>query len=348
MADHIWVLILGRTLQGAGAISAALLALLSDSSREQNRSKLMAILGVSIGASFGLAMILGPLLSAEYGISSIFWLCILLALAGGLAIWQLTPQNAQNSPILIAEPVEQPLVQTELRRLNLGIFCLHAAQMALWLVVPLLLLERYGVAEQDHWLWYLIAVGGGFFTMAPVMQALARRNRFKATLLSGIFAIGLAQLLMSGNLPFALFVGALVLFFWGFNLLEATLPSLVSKWVEEQQRGRAMGWYSACQFAGTFVGGALGGFVYGQFGVQAVFLFALLLVLVWFVVALGTKPLPQLRSFVIAPLAPEQLQALAASSGVLSVRQYPADSETLVRVDMDRVEQETLQQFGLS
>lgn len=109
-----------------------------------------------------------------------------------------------------------------------------------------------------------------------------------------------------------------------------------------------MGWYSACQFAGTFVGGALGGFVYGQFGLQAVFLFALLLVLVWFVVALGTKPLPQLRSFVIAPLAPEQLQALAASSGVLSVRQYPADRETLVRVDMDRVAQETLQQFGLS
>lgn len=347
LASTVWLLIVGRIIQGAGAISAALLALLSENSREQNRSRLMAVLGISIGLSFGLAMILGPLLAARWGMQSIFLLCVLLAVIGAVAISRIPQQHAIETGIS-GQLADESLAKSELRRLNLGIFSLHAVQMSLWLVVPVSLLEIYRVEESSHWVWYLVAVGGGFLAMAPFMQLMARRNRYKTTLLAGVVALLAAQFGLHQSLPFAGFVLALVVFFWGFNLLEATLPSLVSKWVAETRRGRAMGWYSASQFGGTFAGGALGGWIYSQWGEQGLSVFAIALLSVWLMVGIGMRPLPRLQSFVIQPLPVDRLGELLQCDGILSVIQYESDGESLVRVDMERVASDTLEKFGLN
>jgi MFS family permease len=346
LSTSIEMLIFSRAIQGAGAVSAALLALLSECSREQDRSKLMAILGISIGLSFGLAMVLGPILASKWGIESIFWLCIVLALLGAMAILGLTPNQGEKA-LRSNQSVEGGYYRTELWRLNLGIFSLHAVQMSLWVAVPLILLNSFAIPESQHWKWYLLAVGGGFLMMAPVMQAFAKRNLYRATMLVGIASLILAQIILAQASIFSLFVFGLLVFFWGFNLLEATLPSLVSRWVDDSGRGRAMGWYSSSQFLGTFVGGSLGGVLAAQFGLFAVFGFGLTLFVIWFAVSLGMRAIPNIKSYVVAQLTAEEEAELLASRGVLSVKNFPEQDEAFVRVDMAEVDAQTLEKYQL-
>ena len=347
-AHSIEALIFARAVQGAGAVSAALLALLSECSREQHRSKLMAILGVSIGLSFGIAMVVGPLIAVRWGVSAIFWICILLAFLGAIAILTLTPARSHSvQPVAPSVVFAEPLQKPELRRLNFGIFILHAGQMSLWVAVPVLLLERFAVAEADQWQWYLLAVGGGFFLMAPVMQIFAKRNWYRTTVKAGILSLMLAQMVLLFSHQFVFFILGLLIFFWGFNLLEATLPSLVSRWVDDAQRGRVMGWYAASQFTGTFVGGSVGGFLAGRYGLTSVFWLGLCLFVLWLAVSIGMKPLPNIRSFVLSGFDMNRAGDLANRVGVVSVRNFARQGETFVRVDMDRIESETLEAYNL-
>jgi MFS family permease len=166
-------------------------------------------------------------------------------------------------------------------------------------------------------------------------------------LLLGIASIALALLLLSQASVFSVFVIGLVIFFWGFNLLEATLPSLVSRWTDEGQRGRAMGWYSSSQFLGTFLGGALGGLVVNAFGLSAVFYLGFGLVAIWFPVASGMCSLPNIKSFVLSGLDSESAQRLADLVGIVSIKHFPDQREVFVRVDMDRVESQTLENYQL-
>ena len=349
LSTTIEMLIFARAIQGAGAVSAALLALLSECSREQNRSKLMAILGISIGLSFGVAMVLGPLLAATWGVQSIFWLCVVLAAIGALAIVSLTPIQESASTSATDRPEEpiRPADLLELRRLNLGIFSLHAAQMSLWLVVPVVLQDLFGINQSDQWIWYLLAVGGGFVLMAPVMQALVKRNRYRATMLIGIVSLALAQLILSQAQFFWIFVVGLLVFFWGFNLLEATLPAVVSRRVNDQNRGRAMGWYATSQFLGTFVGGTLGGWLVSQYGFSAIFYLGLALFGIWFVVALPTTALPNIKSFVTSDLSAEEIEKLENTYGVISVVDFPEQKEIFVKANLDLIETETIESYGL-
>lgn len=346
LSDSIEMLIFARAVQGAGAVSAALLALLSECSREQNRSKLMAILGISIGMSFGLAMVLGPLMAAHWGMSSIFWLCVVLAGVGGMAISTLTPIRDQSKGAK-SEVSIRPADRIELRRLNLGIFTLHAAQMSMWIVVPVMLLESFTVAPTDQWKWYLLAVGGGFVLMAPVMQALAKRNLYRMTLLLGIGSLGLAQVILLQTAGFTIFILGLLIFFWGFNLLEATLPSVVSRRVEDGSRGKAMGWYASSQFLGTFVGGAFGGWLVSQYGLSAVFYFGLILFAFLFLVTLPMQPLPNIKSFVTSGLSDDELETLEKAHGVISLVNFSEQKEIFVRVNLDLVQSETLEHYRL-
>ena len=348
LSNSIEMLIFARAIQGAGAVSAALLALLSDCSREQNRSKLMAILGISIGLSFGLAMVLGPVLAAAWGVASIFWLCLALSGIGAVAILRLTPQKtSSDSEDINARPSRFSNNPAELWRLNFGIFVLHAVQMSLWVAVPVLLFNSFNIAEASHWKWYLMTVGGGFILMAPAMRTLAKRNRYKTTLVAGVVSLLLAQLLLSQATGFVFFILGLLVFFWGFNLLEATLPSLVSRWVDDSSRGNAMGWYSSSQFAGTFVGGAVGGLLVSAFGLSAIFYFGLVLIVIWLVALISMRPLPNIQCFVLANLDKAKQQCLMLEAGILSIHNFEEQNESFVRVDMDLVAESTLNNYQL-
>lgn len=347
-ATSIEMLIAARCLQGSGAVSAVLLALLSEHSAEQNRSKLMAILGISIGLSFGIAMVAGPILASTWGVAAIFWLCAGLAVVGMLAVWLVVPAEAKsviNQSPLLARPVWVEV--TELRRLNFGIFTLHAVQMSLWMAVPLLLVREFSIAAEDHWQWYLLAVGGGFVLMAPFLQAFAKRNLYRTTLRAGVLSLMLAAALLALAADFRIFILGLLVFFWGFNMLEATLPALVSRWVDESQRGRVMGWYSAWQFFGTFTGGLAGGWVASQFGETGIFVLAFILLTLWLGYSVGMKRLPNIKSFVVRDLSPVALDQLRRSPGILAIRQFHEHNESFVRVDMDRVESGTREAYQL-
>lgn len=269
LSSSIYGLIAGRALQGAGAISGTLMAMVSDLTAEQNRTKAMATIGASIGVSFGVSMMLGPVLAHFGGLSGLFWFTTLLA-AGGIALVVLVlpdpPDEAVHSPHRDTLPVPSLLWRVlrdgQLVRLNTGIFCLHMVLMSSFVVVPHLLEQQLGLDRSHHWEVYLPVLGGSFVAMIPLMVIGEKKRLVKQVF---VFAIGvLAFALLFLGVTYTANAGLLAglfLFFFAFNLLEAQLPSLVSKQAFVGGKGTAMGVYSTSQFLGTFAGGALGGFM---------------------------------------------------------------------------------------
>lgn len=291
-ADTIHGLIIGRALQGAGAVASTLMALLADLTTEQNRTKAMAAVGGSIGLSFMVAMAAGPALAAAWGMDAIFWLTAVMAMAGILIVLLWIPNPAAPSRLSSREALAMPalfrsiLSNRELLRLDAGIFLLHAIQMASWVAVPFVLVHVLSFNRADHWWLYMLTMGLGFVAMLPLMILGERKRVLKWVLVTAVLVLAGAELLMfASGASLGIFVAGLFLFFMAFNLLEACLPSLVSKMSPSGTRGTAMGIYSSSQFLGAFAGGALGGFVAQRFGVHGVFLFSASLALLWFGVA---------------------------------------------------------------
>ncbi|WP_415243667.1 MFS transporter [Zhongshania sp.] len=288
-ADNIITVILGRLLQGTGAIASTLTALLADLTREQHRTKAMAAIGVSIGVSFALAMVIGPLAAAAIGVSGLFLLTSLLAVIGVfITLWLVpTPDvgglNADSQSL--RGLLGRCLQDRNLMRLNLGIFSLHAMLMAIFVAVPGLL-EGQGLVRDDHWKMYLPVMLVAFLAMVPLIILAEKYNRMKQVFLSAITAI---IVVLSAATWFAYdywyLVVMITVFFVAFNLLEASLPSLVSKTVCPGGKGTAMGVYSTFQFLGAFFGGALGGGLLGLWGGSALFFGAATLAGVWLLVA---------------------------------------------------------------
>ncbi len=293
-ADSISGLIVGRTLQGMGAVASTIMALLSDLTTEENRTKAMAAVGGSIGLSFALAMVIGPVLAAAGGLGAIFWLTALLSVVGILLVIFWIPTPVAVSQVTASEALAMPsllavtLKDTQLLRLDIGVFVLHMAQMASWISVPYLLEHTFGLALAEHWWLYLLTMGLGFVAMLPLVIIGERKRKLKQVFVTGVLVLAVAELVLyaSGS-SFALFVLGMLAFFMAFNLLEATLPSLVSKITPSGSRGTAMGIYSSSQFLGAFAGGVCGGYIAQHFGHQGVFLFAGAMVLVWLGVALS-------------------------------------------------------------
>ncbi|MEH6568638.1 MAG: MFS transporter [Halioglobus sp.] len=289
-ADSITGVVLGRALQGAGAIAATIMAMLADLTREEQRTKAMAVVGISIGFSFALALVLGPLVAARGGLAGVFYLTAILAIAGiVLVIWRVpTPPVVDGShedtgalPALLGRSVRD----MRLMRLNFGVFVLHFVLMACFLVVPQLLESAAGIAKEQHWQVYLIVLALSVIAMAPMMRSAERGGKPQS-----IFALGIALLLVALALlgfasQTALIYLGMWMFFTGFNYLEATLPSLVSKTVFAGGKGTALGVYSTCQFLGAFAGGALGGWVIQHGSASALFYMCLFLLGVWLWVA---------------------------------------------------------------
>jgi len=294
MSDNIWGVILGRAIQGSGAIAAAVMALAADLSREEQRTKVMAAIGMSIGVAFILALILGPVLNGLIGVPGIFWLTALLALAGMAIVMFYVPTPGSTQVHSDAEAVPDQfrgvLSNINLLRLDLGIFVLHLIITSVFLAVPLALRDLIGMESDSHWMIYLPVLLISIAIMVPFIVIAERRNKMKQVFLGAVLTLVLAQsglFLWHASLVGLLF--SLVLFFTAFNLLESTLPSIVSKVASATSKGTAMGVYSTSQFAGAFVGGVTGGWIHGQFGLSGVFLFGAAAALIWLLVASGMQ-----------------------------------------------------------
>jgi len=280
-------LLVGRSLQGAGAVSAAVTALLADLTRDDVRTKAMALVGGSIGLMFAFSLVVSPVLTGWMGLSGLFWLTGLLAFLGvGVVIW-----GVPAAPALQlgqhAGRLRDVLLNADLMRLNLGVFVLHAVQLAMWVAVPALLVQT-GLNPAQHWQVYLPAVVVSFLFLGVVF-AMERRGHLKKAFLLSIALIWVVQMgffwQSMGSTHLGAIAPLLLLFFCGFNALEATQPSLASRIAPQALRGTAMGVFNTLQSLGFFVGGLMGGWLVKSWGTPALFLCCAGALLVWWLLA---------------------------------------------------------------
>ncbi|MBQ0921484.1 MFS transporter [Hydrogenophaga aromaticivorans] len=291
--DLTWLAI-GRAVQGAGAISAAVTAFLADVTRDSVRTKAMAMVGASIALMFALSLVIAPLLAGWVGLPGIFGMTCTLALLGiAVVLWVAPPEPRVHRPSDMQQVrggLGEVLRHAGLLRLNLGVFVLHAVQLAMWMAVPAMLVQA-GLAKADHWQVYLPAVAASLLVMGGVLFPMERKGRLRAAFLIAIALIGVVQiglwwLARSGAAPGLWALGGLMfVFFIGFNTLEASQPSLVSKLAPAHARGAALGAYNTLQSVGFFVGGAVGGWLARAHGASGLFAVCALGTLVWLVAA---------------------------------------------------------------
>ena len=290
-ADSLMGLLVGRCLQGAGAVSAAVTALLADQTRDEVRTKAMALVGASIGLMFALSLLLAPLLVAYIGLGGLFGLTGALALAGvAVVVWAVPPEPRKHKDMPRGR-LSEVLAHAGLLRLNFGVFVLHAVQLAMWVAIPALLVQA-GLPKADHWWVYLPAVLASFVVMGATLFPLERRGYLRAVFLAAIGLIALVQLglLWSAASPdIGLLAFLLFVFFCGFNVLEASQPSLASRVAPAHARGAALGVYNTLQSLGFFAGGALGGWLVKNMGVQGLFVACLAGMVLWLLVAWPMK-----------------------------------------------------------
>lgn len=295
LADSLMGLVWGRALQGAGAVSAAVTALLADLTRDSVRTKAMAMVGGSIALMFSLALVLSPLLAGWVGLSGIFWITLALTLAGMAAVlWVVPPEPLQHTAMPRGRFADL-LAYPDLLRLNAGVFVLHTVQMAMWVAVPTMLVQA-GLVKTAHWQVYLPAVLLSFAALGRLF-AMERKGQLRSALLLAIVLVllvqaGLGALTLAGDAPSLWLLGAAMLvFFIGFNMLEATQPSLVSRMAPDRLRGAALGAYNTLQSLGLFAGGFLGGWLSRHGSLTGVFAATALLCVVWLVVTWPLQPI---------------------------------------------------------
>jgi MFS family permease len=340
LAGNIYTTILGRCLQGGGAISAAVTALAADLTREQHRTKVMAMIGSSIGLVFAGSLVLAPLLYSWIGMSGIFLLTGALAL-GAIALVTLA---VPEPPELVVPDggvarFRQVLGDPQLMRLNFGIFALHLAQMAMFVVVPGALVAAGGLPVPEHWKIYLPVVLASFVLMLPAIIAAEKRGRMMKVFVGAILLLLASQVgfLLGGN-SFTALVAMLLVFFVAFNILEASLPSLISRIAPPKSKGTALGIYNTTQSLGLFLGGSIGGALAQHVGSGAVFAFGAAVIGMWLALAVSMRPPPvlALREFSIPQhLDVERIKRQLAE--LPGVREAVVDKRTAyLKVNMDR------------
>ncbi|MEZ5503318.1 MAG: MFS transporter [Halioglobus sp.] len=294
-------IILGRTLQGAGAIASTVMAMVADLTREEQRTKAMAVVGMSIGLSFAVALVLGPVVASFGGLPAVFWFTAILA-GGGVAIVTLlvpTPPVAGGEDTPWRQRlglIWHSMGDRVLMRLNFSVFVLHFILTASFMVVPGLLEQSFGVDRDHHWMVYLPVLLLSLAGMVPLMILAERRGRLRQMFLLGIALVFVAVATLDFTSSRILFYGALWLFFVGFNYLEATLPSLLSKTVSASSKGTAMGVYSTSQFLGAFAGGAGGGWLLQHLGEPVLTAVCLVLAALWWLVVLRAPRLGEVSN----------------------------------------------------
>jgi MFS family permease len=324
--------IIGRALQGAGAVGSVILALVADLTGEDSRTAAMAMVGITIGASFIVALLAGPVVANFIGVSGIFWLMVALALVG-IAITQFVVPNpprvrvhrdAEAVPALLGAVLRN----RELLRLDVGIFALHAMLTASFLVVPDLLRSTLGIGVHDQWIVYLPVLLVSVAAMVPAIIVAEKYRRMKGVFVSAVAALVVSQIMLfygSGNV-FAL-LAALIVFFSAFNVMEASLPSLITKVAPPDVKGTAMGVYSSLQFLGIFVGGIIGGMAHQHGGSAGVFALTAALAVIWLIIAAGMAQ-PSYLATRLLPIAENKLSDAAGL--VTRLRQVPGVIEAVI------------------
>jgi MFS family permease len=301
VAGDIYMVILGRVLQGGGAVSAAVVAMTADLTREEQRTKAMAMIGSTIGLSFALSLVVSPWLARVIGVPGIFAMTGVLALLGILIVWRVVPEvpQAKAGPgSNLVQELKRVLLDPQLARLNFGIFALHAVLMALFIAVPFSLRDA-GLPLDQHWKVYLPVMLGSFILMLPAVLGSGRTTLLKFYFTLSVGVLTVAHVLFPWLSGSVWLIGVfLLLFFTPFNILEAMLPSLTSRLAPPAARGTAMGVYSSIQFFGTFIGSATGGYAYGRWGAAGIVIFDVVLLVIWLILSFGMQ-LPAARA--VAP-----------------------------------------------
>lgn len=336
LSHSIYGIVAGRALQGAGAVAGVVMALAADLTREEHRTKAMALIGVSIGLSFAVSMVAGPILAGWFGVPGLFWIIAGLAVASLFLLYAVVPnpvvtrfhRDAQAQPAQFRTVLNNP----ELLRLDFGIFALHLILTATFIALPLILNDRIGLSTVDHWRIYLPVFAFSLLAMVPFVILAEKRRKMREVFIAFVALVALADagLFALGNTLPAV-GGLLWLFFTAFNLLEATLPSMISKAAPPDLKGTAMGVYSTSQFLGAFVGGISGGWIYGRFGPEYVFLFCAVVAVIWLLLALRMKAPRYLSSLLVnVGVLPGAEEASSLTSRLLGV---PGVEEAVVIAD---------------
>ncbi len=311
MAHSIELMMIGRALQGAGAVGGTILAMMADLTREEQRTKSMAIAGMTIGASFMIALLVGPILAGWFAVSGLFYLAAGMGLVTIALLYLVVPNPGETHWHADTEPELRSflklLFMPELAKLNSGIFILHAIFTASFVVIPISLHRYAGLAADQQWHLYAPALLIAFVASLACIGMAERKKQVRRYFIGGIVVIACAQVLfwIASSRSTFLAVTAVTIFLTGFSLLEAFLPSLISRTAPRERKGSAMGIYSCSQFFGIFVGGALGGWLYGLLGFSGVYLFCLILSLCWLKIA-SSQPRTENPDFIHRQ---EQLQS---------------------------------------
>jgi len=343
MSESIYGVVIGRAIQGMGAIASAILALAADLSREEQRPKVMATIGMFIGLSFTFAMILGPIVADSFGLSGLFWFTGLLTIIAMFMIQFMVPNSVNKAPrgdsVALPEQISKLIRHPQLSRLNWGVFILHMALTACFVTLPKQFVAS-GLALESHWQIYLPTLLGSFFLMVPFMIIAIKKQKEKQMFSAAVTLLTIALfslwLLPTG---FWSLILSVVLFFTAFNYLEATMPSILSRIAPAGLKGSVMGVYSSSQFLGAFVGGILGGFIASLYGEQAIFLVMAMASLLWLLLSFGMQQLKKSKNFSFATniTCEEQAQEVAEQlinmPGVIEATLLHTESVAYLKVD---------------
>lgn len=352
LAEDIWLILLGRAIQGSGAIAAAVMALAADLTRDSQRTKAMATIGMTIGSAFALSLMAGPYLDSLIGISGIFWMTAAFAMTGILVIVFVVPTPVHQHVHREAQPVPETfrrvLSNTQLLRLDWGIFSLHLILTAVFLAMPLLLRDL-GLPLTEHSLVYLAVLALSVVAMVPFIIIAEKHGKMKAVFNGAIIAICLSLMAIHWLGSSWLAVAAiLALFFTGFNLLESTLPSLISKIAPADAKGTAMGVYSTSQFMGGFLGGIIGGWVHQMYGYQWIFMAALVIGVIWlgFALSMATPGQYSNRVLSLDDIDDEKSVRLSAQlmqlAGVIEAVVIKDEKVAYLKIDRNRLNEDEL------
>lgn len=342
LSHSVWGVILGRSLQGSGAIAAAVMALLSDLTREQNRTKAMAFIGVSFGITFAIAMVIGPIVTHYFGLNALFWMIALLATLGiVLTLWVVPDSHTHvlnRESGMVKGCFRKVLVNPKLLKLNFGIFCLHILLMSTFVALPGQLVLA-GFPSSQHWKIYLFTMLISFACVLPLIIYAETKRRIRHIFILCVGLLLIAEIVLWGaETYFWELVPGVQLFFIAFNLMEAILPSLISKESPAGYKGTAMGIYSTSQFLGVAIGGAVGGWIDGHFDAQMVFLAGALLATLWLIVSSTMQDPPYVSSLRIA--IPEDIsidesltRRLLDKEGVKDVMVVPEERGVYIKID---------------
>ena len=351
LADGIWGIVAGRALQGMGAIAAAAMALASDLTGETHRTRVMAAIGASIGAAFALALVLGPVVTEAAGVSGLFWSTAGLAALAVALLYLGVPapprMPSRGSPALAG--LATALRDGQMLRLNAGIFILHAVMIATFVALPIALRDRAGVDVADHWKVYVGVLLASVVFTVPLIVIADRANRSRLVMLLGIALLGAALAGLAGApAGSVVLLACMVVYFTGFNTLEASLPAMVSRVAPMRARGAALGVYSTSQYLGAFAGGVAGGWLLGAGGERAALAACAGLCIGWMLIAVGLREPRRLsvEPFHIGAVRSESVDALAARllsvPGVIEVVVVAEERIAWLRVDRRRLDRSSL------